>query len=99
LLLYQLSYLGTPGRDARPERAGRRHVYPQRKRPSSQRAAVRARGALPFELRDLLFDEVDDLGFELHAVERVDLLNSGRARDVHLGESAADDVEAGEKDA
>src|SRR6266851_6165632 len=49
-----------------------------------------------FERGDARLDEIDHLGFELDAVELVDLLHSGRARDVDLGHVVADDVEAHE---
>ena len=42
------------------------------------------------------FDEVDDLSFELDAVEGVDLLHAGGTRDVDFGEETADHVQADE---
>ena len=59
-------------------------------------AAANENDRSTLERGDARLDEIDHLGFELDAVELVDLLHSGRARDVHLGHVVADDVEAHE---
>src|SRR5262247_4683948 len=41
-----------------------------------------------------LFDEVNDLRFELNLIKGVDLLHAGRTGDVDLGHEPADDVQA-----
>src|SRR5689334_15375027 len=52
--------------------------------------------ALRPRLHRLPLHECDHLRLEAHAVEAVDLLDAGRARDVDLGQVVADDVEADE---
>ena len=44
------------------------------------------------EIFYLALDEIDDIPFELHVIERVDFLDAGRTGHVHFGEKAADDV-------
>ena len=48
------------------------------------------------EIFYLPLDEIDHFAFELHVIERVDLLNAGRAGHVHLGEKAADHIQTDE---
>ncbi len=50
-------------------------------------------------LVDFLFDEVDDLAFEVDAVEGVDFLNSRGACDIHLGHIVTDDIQPNEIEA
>jgi len=35
--------------------------------------------------RGFLFDEIDDLSLQVHVIEPIDFLNTGRAGDVDLG--------------
>jgi hypothetical protein len=52
----------------------------------------------PLFFFNLPLDEVDDVCFEPHVVERVDFLDSSRTDDVHFREIIADDVEPDAKD-
>src|SRR5262245_18793939 len=53
---------------------------------------------LPGSLRDLLLDPLDHPLLVARAVERVHLLAPGRAGHVHLGQAAADHVDADEEE-
>ncbi len=44
-------------------------------------------------LRSLAFDEVDDLAFEVEAVEGVDFLNTCGASDIHFGHIVTNDIQ------
>src|SRR5262245_10081286 len=56
-------------------------------------------GPLAGPAGEALLDRVPDLGFDLAAIETVDLLDAGRRGDVDLGEIVADHVDAHEDEA
>ena len=79
-LLYRLSYLAI-------------RVKAEILRKSVGESRIRR---IPREFFRSLFDEIDHLAFQAHAVERVDLLNARRAGHVDFGEKVADHIQADE---
>ena len=79
-LLYRLSYLAI-------------RVKAEILRKSSGESRIRR---IPREFFGSLFDEVDHLTFQAHAVERVDFLNSRWAGHIDFGEKVSDHIQADE---
>src|SRR5580698_5110953 len=94
---------GSQWRDA--EAGAKRELENTRRASAKQRegAEHRERGGparrTSMEGGDAGFDEVDDVGCEVGAVELVDFLDAGRTGDVHFGEEVADDIEPDEVEA
>src|SRR4030095_4736252 len=79
-LLYRLSYLAI-------------RVKAEILRKSAGESRIRR---IPREFFRSLFDKVDHLAFQAHAVERVDFLNSRWAGHVDFGEKVSDHIQADE---